>query len=1025
MTQVLFKRKPVQYLPRPVIEDDSSEACSLTIQSIQTVWVIPETNEVFTSYEPYLQRMDFYKQRRFICEITGHSGLTFFEAQRSEMEESREVNSSFPDALREPILRRIQFSTVSRIDNLVDEIFEEFKQDFYPGEQVLILLEDNTRLHGMIRDKANFPEQTNPDGTVKAPAYARYLVKILDRPNEEALLDQEHITRDRKMFTKQMLRAFIKNTVTRESWNGAPWLVKTSIADEYKIPTEVPKHLQYGAKVAEKKAMKKGDQEGFFGFFASQRLPELKPAVKVQKSTKPSINDLLRAKEEQFQEYQRSLTGNPTFVVPSPSVVAATSSRPVKPPDIGKKPQTAPPAPPSPSVVIKTETPKPTPPPPPPPIKYPIEDLEIPPNRESAPRPALKFVQDDQGNDDDDESDVLSGNIKPESVGPLLETWNTLNVFCEVFQLDSFTFDDFLQAMSFSSDDIDCELFVEIHCAVLKKLVNAEKDQDGAVQISLPDLPIEESDDSEEEEDEEEEAVIEPEPVFTRMTTRSSLAKAEAENLRKAQENENIENPEEVKLHRAAEMFGDYGWIDRLRKRDFRNGGWEMVMIGLLHQLSVRPRVEKVCNEILKILAPLDAEPTKETARLQYATMDINLRIQALEIICMLSLETKAVKNYLEECSNQMTEFRKEKIEYQRERKAALEELRRLHEEKKELQPERGKSPSPVPELDNLEDSKMTGLDDETDQVMDTEDDEPQARSLRGGADRIMERKRKLEEERERKEQQAKQPKGSKQYQRVVKKIEDQKARVTKLEQKIADVDNDLREADCPRTRCLGKDRFCNRYWWFERNAMPYNGMPQSSTADAGYANGRVWVQGPDDMERLGFIDVSEEQKMHYMKEFKMTPAERRELEEGTSVPNAQQWGYYDDPESIEKLISWLDGRGNRELKLRKELLVWRGTISEYMGRRQAYLEQSADRAESEEPPTKRVSTRNKTYVDDHKHRCMRWRNSTALSENGHLHVDAGRPTKRTKRATDDPKELKATNRQGKPLTRQGSRYKF
>lgn len=92
--QVLFKRKPVQYLPQTVIEDDSSEVCtsiphtadfpSYPLSSFQ-VWVIPETNEVFTSYEPYLQRMDFYKQRRFICEITGHSGLTFFEALRSEV----------------------------------------------------------------------------------------------------------------------------------------------------------------------------------------------------------------------------------------------------------------------------------------------------------------------------------------------------------------------------------------------------------------------------------------------------------------------------------------------------------------------------------------------------------------------------------------------------------------------------------------------------------------------------------------------------------------------------------------------------------------------------------------------------------------------------------------------------------------------------------------------------------------------------------------------------------------------------
>jgi hypothetical protein len=34
------------------------------------------------------------------------------------MEESREVNNSFPEALKEPILRRIQFATTSRVDNL-------------------------------------------------------------------------------------------------------------------------------------------------------------------------------------------------------------------------------------------------------------------------------------------------------------------------------------------------------------------------------------------------------------------------------------------------------------------------------------------------------------------------------------------------------------------------------------------------------------------------------------------------------------------------------------------------------------------------------------------------------------------------------------------------------------------------------------------------------------------------------------------------------------------------------------------
>lgn len=356
-----------------------------------------------------------------------------------------------------------------------------------------------------------------------------------------------------------------------------------------------------------------------------------------------------------------------------------------------------------------------------------------------------------------------------------------------------------------------------------------------------------------------------------------------------------------------------------------------------------------------------------------------------------------------------------------------LEEIRRLHHERKELQPEPEKSPSPVPELDELEDSKMTGVDGESDQVMDTDDDEArQKRSLRGGVDRAAERKRKFEKERERKEQIAKQPKGSKQYQRVLKKIEDEKAKVAKLEEKIAVVDNDLREADCPRTRCLGKDRFCNRYWWLERNAMPYEGLPTSSTAEAHYANGRLWVQGPDVMEREGFIDVPEEQKKQYQKEFKMTPAERRKVEEGpTHVPDAHHWGYYDEPESVDEFIQWLDQRGDRELKLRKELLLQRDIIVKYMKNRKDYLTRSAERAESEEAPAKRVATRHKTYVDDRRYRCLTWRNTTAISENGHLHVDASRPSKRMRKSTEDSKDAKTTNRQGKPLTRQGTRYNF
>lgn len=361
-----------------------------------------------------------------------------------------------------------------------------------------------------------------------------------------------------------------------------------------------------------------------------------------------------------------------------------------------------------------------------------------------------------------------------------------------------------------------------------------------------------------------------------------------------------------------------------------------------------------------------------------------------------------------------------------------MSELRQLNQERKALQPEPEKSPSPVPELEEgMEDSKMTGIEGDSEIPVDTEDDDtPRPRGLRGGADRALERKRKQEEERERKEQLAKQPKGTKQYQRVLKKIEDQKTKIAKLQEDIDTVDNDLREADCPRTRCLGLDRFCNRYWWFERNAMPYEGMPDASTSEAKYANGRLWVQGPDDLERAGFIDLPEDQRKQYHRVFQTTPSERKKHEEGpTHVSNSREWGYYEDAETIDQLMEWLDPRGIRESKLLKELHLQQAKITKYMKNRHEYLSERPERAESEEMPTKRVTTRTKTYVDvnDHHLRCLRWKNTTALNEIGHLHVEPDRPLKRTKRNTDDFRETKATRGKAaaaaaKPLTRQGSR---
>jgi hypothetical protein len=243
------------------------------------------------------------------------------------------------------------------------------------------------------------------------------------------------------------------------------------------------------------------------------------------------------------------------------------------------------------------------------------------------------------------------------------------------------------------------------------------------------------------------------------------------------------------------------------------------------------------------------------------------------------------------------------------------------------------------------------------------------------------------------------------QLKEVLQNIEKKKARIRECEKEIAQADDDLREIDCPRTRCLGKDRFWNRYWFLERNAMPWGGLHYSSTADAEYANGCVWVQGPDDMERAGFIDVPPDEEQRYRRAFQMTVAQRKRLEEGaTSLFTARQWGYYDEPDALDKLIGWLDARGNREIRLRKELQALRGRIVTHMEKRRAYLDEQGPAGKKggrggggggdEQQQLTRMSTRTKSQPPPPQFRCQRWKNTMALRECGHLHIDQPRPRK-------------------------------
>jgi bromodomain adjacent to zinc finger domain protein 1A len=94
------------------------------------VYYLEQTGEIFESYEfacslttspmypsliplsfpsAYAARMSFYRLKQFQCEVTGKSGLDYFQAVESEQHEARTMHSRFSEPLKPAILRAVQW----------------------------------------------------------------------------------------------------------------------------------------------------------------------------------------------------------------------------------------------------------------------------------------------------------------------------------------------------------------------------------------------------------------------------------------------------------------------------------------------------------------------------------------------------------------------------------------------------------------------------------------------------------------------------------------------------------------------------------------------------------------------------------------------------------------------------------------------------------------------------------------------------------------------------------------------------
>ncbi|GEQ72229.1 hypothetical protein JCM33374_g5916 [Metschnikowia sp. JCM 33374] len=518
---VLYKRKRVTYIrPPPVPTDLSTE-----------IYVIPQTKEWFLNYEEYLARTDYYNRRKFVCEITGNSCLTYYEAYESETKEIQDLEANFPEALREHILKYLQFNRISRLDLLVDKVYSVFKNEYFPGEEVYVkkLVEPSTERHqaklgklgktddassppqpyissvkqrGMIREKVQY---SNPSDT-------KYLVATIG-DNAQIIATNQQISRDRNHFTKWLVKTYVKLTVTRSHKVGAPWVVKDKYAKKYRIPKEFPEDLkQFESLTPTGETLYEGDdrQDSPSPALEVAEAPKVKKprgraalkkkaalnaanAVAAADGTPvPEISPATKAKEKIETRQRFPVHHLPAMIqeVLDKNEQATTSSfQPSKKTIIEDL-----------HLSFDLQNCRPAP-----------LEMKLPTNAKTLNSQVIDHLEDEieelRAADSEDSGRAIASKESQirtlrkdslQSVQEALECWIFLNIYHGILKLDTFTFDDFICAMGWNDDQLKetgrCELLDEIWCAVLGLIVsnepattkNSDDNKIAGLQITLP-----------------------------------------------------------------------------------------------------------------------------------------------------------------------------------------------------------------------------------------------------------------------------------------------------------------------------------------------------------------------------------------------------------------------------------------------------------------------------------------------------------------------------------------------------------
>ncbi|KAL4243588.1 WAC domain-containing protein [Abortiporus biennis] len=890
---------------------------ALKTDANKEVYYLAQTGEIFETYELYAARMSFYRMKQFQCEVTGKSGLDYFQALESEQQEARTMHSRFPEPLKAAVLKAVQWQVIGRLDHLVEAIYDRFKDRYYPDERVIVDIDgdkyyarvvqvfpprpvpipsssrlgsegsssssplpDDEPIHKIAEDlKTPLQDTIAKDD----PARYYYKIQILEeekqpgppkagerqKPKEArstrwsgSLMDTrcDVMSRDRLAFSKSILRRLIRDCVDREAAVASPWVVKPAIAARYGVNTVMPEATRIGVE-----NIKKGEIDKRKKMWEDKEGPSAK-----RKKLAESDEQVLAVAEELRVRAQREQEELQRAKEESERLAAEKKK---------KKP-----------------------------VRYPTEDLDITIGDKEKKagmklkRPTPSKLQMPFGTDHDTNEAFLM-------------TWNFLVVYGQPLHISTFTMDEYEQALRHSVKEPRCTLLAEIHSTLIYNLRTVPSPHIDALQ-SLEDL---------------EETVGEDDLYMG------------------------------INISTLSETMADVGsnWERAPLRHNEGRDGWEKSLVGCMKDhanLQNFPKLREIMT--LLLFAPEESEeadgtsstsPQPTTLKVpsspqeRYHKLSPTNRLLIISFLCNLAVSSKAIHAHMESCEENLTALRKEKIEVNRQKKQYNEEMAALAGESKEGTPKTNGEEDGVTPHHDSDLSELPGSEGET------ESGTPNNR-------RPKESRRKTAKEREL--ARAKMA-SAKQALAEHRRLDEE---VNKLERRLEGIEREFRKLlGAVRVKPLGRDRFYNRIWWFD-------GMGSASLIGSGgtvqYGSGRIFIQGPSEFD-VEILQRREED----------VKARRLEEEGEEGMLGVGEWAVYDDLETVDEFIAWLNPKGVRELALKNAFAKWWQHISPGMRRR------AADLASTAKLPEARRSARTRHPGSDiSREPYMLWTNRRAVN---------------------------------------------